>query len=142
MRISNVRASRPDWYDRNPAGVAESYLASAVVPHALTERWIYTIPTGKKAAIQILYLNLIKDSTATVGGLHTLDVAYTPSGGVELTIFYVAGILIAAGERQNAGVGATMVLLAGDLIRSRTQDLSIGGSNIYATMLQGLEIDA
>lgn len=142
MRIDNVRASRPDWYDRNPVARANSFASVGIAPHADVVRWTYTVPTGKKFNLQ-MFASLVQRATAAapVGTAYNI-LRYTPSGGA------VGGLIEAVNTSNTVGAGTSMaggsamIMLAGDVIDCDTADASTGGTQAYLGSMQGLEFDA
>jgi hypothetical protein len=142
MRVYAVTTARADWYDRNPIARANAYNATGIIPHAASTRWTYTVPAGKKFALQTAYASLMRDASATTLSYSRATVFYTPSGGSQVFIIATDNLDNTVGSIQSLSIGGTTTMLAGDAIRGETADLSTGGSMVYRINSQGLEFDA
>jgi len=140
MKFGFPGGPRLEWYDRNP--VAKHYASnpSSVAPHSATVRWIYTVPSGKKAFISILQAGVTRQTAAT-----TLGQAYA---AIYLTISAVSDVILAANLNDNT-VGAKNVLVAsggvlnaGDSIYGQTMDISTGGTCMYNVNYYTTEFNA
>jgi len=142
MRLQHVLVTRPDWFDRNPTAQSGGYVASSVAPHALTQRWTYTVATGKKAILQTAICIVQRDSVASVLGAQSSYMRYIPSGGSAVRPLYAYNTSNTLSAAQSNNIGATMALLAGDQIDGSTLDDSTGGTGFYLTSFQGIQFDA
>lgn len=142
MKIYPVTSARAGPIDRNPFQRTSVYEATGVAPHALTTRWTYTVPSGKKFTIGSAFTQMHTTVNQATAGNVQASIALTPSGGA-------VGGLIRAGMAYSATVvnPSTSVIgggnfLAGDALLGRTEDLGIGGTITYLVALQGTEFDA
>jgi hypothetical protein len=142
MRFTHALVSRPDWYDRNPVAIRNTFFSSAVAPHVDTQRWAYTVPAAKKAAIQNINTQTVRDVAATTAGQADAFIQYTPSGGAVATLLSTRFISVTVDTGKINSMGGNMTILTGDLLQGRTQDASTGGSVFYNEGFQGLEFDA
>jgi hypothetical protein len=134
--------TRVAWYDRAPLVRMLAYNA-IVAPHALTQRWAYTVPASRKFQIQIGQFS-IKNMTAAGGpiGQQTAQLDYLPSGGAQGSIVMSQLFSISTGDAIFQAVGTTAAILTGDQLFGYTSNLNGGGgtSDMLAT-IQGLEFD-
>ncbi len=142
MRLFAQLPARPDWYDRNPLVVSAYVETGAVAPHAATTRWTYTVPAGKKTALQIGSAWCGAVTLAAAVGDVSAFLQYTPSGGVAAGIVQPGFFGVAADLKDSMIAGATMVMLAGDSLLGRDYDTRTGGTCAFRTAFQGLEFDA
>lgn len=120
--------SQAQWFDRNPLSLAFAY-HSTVGPHALTERWIYTVPVGRKAIIGCSSCTVGPTVAPTTPGDISVDIRIDPLASAEATVLlahYNSSLLSV--PSFIAGGGITL-LNAGDIIRGTTEDLAVGGTN-------------
>lgn len=123
--------------DRNPATVVRSYAAGGVGPHAETNRWTYTVPAGRRAAVTFLEADVFRDSAATTLGVITVSVYYN----TELVLRSIVWNNT-VGARDFKLMTGLMVLNPGDTIRATTSDTSTGGSANYRISAMIVEFDA
>ena len=142
MNFFTVLASRPEYYDRNPTTIALSYNAAGVAPHANTTRVTYTVPSLRKAFVEMVYVTGIRDSAAGAASYMQVRSTITPSGGANQVILDGIAINNTVGNGSQCGPGAIGALLAGDLVSTTTLDASTGGSYIYSEGLKAIEYDA
>jgi len=135
-------SAKETWHDRNPVQRLQSYSVAAVAPHGLTERWTYTVPAGTKTALEIALLMVTRDAAATTVGLARATIFYTPSGGSEEALLDAALLTNTVGDQDRAILGASAVLLPGDLIRATTIDASTGGTINYVLTAKIVDFDA
>jgi hypothetical protein len=139
MRIVNTFSGRPNYYDRGPTQVGISYgPANAIAPHGSTQRATYTVPTGRKAMVEAINVNIFRDVVATTAGL-ALAQSTVPGGG-SLDALNVNGNVVGNGAQKLAGV--QMLLNAADNTKIFTQDASTGGSHAYSVTATIAEFDA
>jgi hypothetical protein len=142
MRIQNVRASRPDWYDRNPVMVGNIYGGDALAPHALTTRFTYTVPTGKKCYLEYGQLKVTRDGATATPVKAGCDFPIT--AGISTTpILGIASIISGTlGATDNQTLGAAIILVAAFAFTGSTFDTSTGGTCGYIVTFKGTEFDA
>jgi hypothetical protein len=135
------------WYDRNPLNIVKVY-ANTVGPHASTQRWSYTVPTGRKAMMEELFDEVFRASTASANGGPTCDIYYTPSGGSQsyLCESIISNVTAGAGPGTGAYdktiMGQGIILYAGDNVACYTLDAGSGGTVSYICSAKLTEFDA
>jgi len=124
--------ARPAWYDRNPQSKADLYLAT-VEGHALTKRLEYTVPSDKKALVEVLCIEGIR--TVAGAGVDWIGarIALRPAGGAT-TVFlaeHIHGNTV--GDKLKTSLGATMPLQEDDKISVYTLDNTGAASRVQWT---------
>jgi len=120
---------RPAWYDRNPESESDYWVGLDIGPHVLTDRIAYTVPSGKRAMIELLQLTVHRRAAATTAGyVRAIASTYTQIQGtreiVHASIFYSNTVDI----RDDKCFGLGFVLKTGEMISFRTGDGSTGGT--------------
>lgn len=132
MRLSNTQAvSRPTYYDRNPVKRQALYAADSVAPHALTVRFTYTAPAGKKAFVEVAKVLIIRETAATTAAPTTGQILLTPSGlsgGIAVTTYMQNNVV---GTIDRDALATQVELLPGDAISGQTADQSTAGGMGY-----------
>ena len=135
MRVANVFSGRPQAYDRNPLAISVDADLGLIGPHAITQRWSYTVPAARKF-----------QATSVFGRCQRATAATTP--GRALTTVLDAGTLFTAaiytnvaGDKDSAALGTGPFYAAGLLVRGYTSDASTGGTMDYTNSLRGVEFD-
>lgn len=142
MKTGQPIIGRPAWYDRNPASKADIWTGAGVAPHAATTRKTYTCPAGKKAMVEVLELSVIRETAATTVGTAQAYVTITPSGGSAIVCIAAWIRTNTVADRNDAFLGASMLLFPGDRIDLMTLDLSTGGTCAYFVCYKITEFDA
>lgn len=142
MRVGNVFNGRPPYYDRTPATRVNQDAQIASAPVGLTQRWTYTVPTGKKFAIGMLAL-LAERVTAGAPGVRieaTISIAPLGAGPVVAAraLLNTNGV----GDRVTIAPASGLVLVATDIISGNSMDTSTGGTYSAFTSASGTEFDA
>jgi len=141
-RVGFPGGPRLNWYDRNPACKVGVWSGSGVAPHAATQRLSYTVPSGKKAIIEVLECSVIRKTAATTAGVMQGYAVLTPYGGPPTT-FLVAWIETnTVDARSDRFLGGAVTLFAGDVLALKTLDLSTGGTGSYFQAYKGTEFSA
>src|SRR5688572_27707461 len=120
--ISNVGGARPTYVDRNPVNQSKVYNTAAVAPHGDTQRWVYTVPSGKKARINTVFTRWSRVTAGAPVGNVIAYIQQTPSGGSAGFVAVSEGAentVRAAKTNALAGVGE---FLAGDVLDGHTVD--------------------
>lgn len=141
-QVGNILVARPEWYDRAPRIEHLSYATQGIAPHADVVRFAYTVPAGKKFALQQMLCLTVRDAVAAPVGLATARLRGTPAtggGGGYLSSEFIGNVVGNGYAITNAGV---VVCLPGDLIEGMTSDASTGGTVFYRINLQGISFDA
>jgi len=134
--------ARKEWYDRNPAVRFLQYSADGAAPHTDTERWNYTIPTGKKAFAEASELEIVRATAASAAGLVMCRVNYRPSGGIPYRLLTLRMRTNGVGDARLIQLGHSVTLLAGDALYGYTADQSTGGTMDYTETVKITEFDA
>ena len=143
MRIvTSAAAGRPTFYDRNPAPKSNLYSAGAVVPHGSTTRWSYTVPAGKKAWVDALFLAVDRAAAAAPAGTIAANINYVPNGGATAVLGQALLINNTVGAMDKLSVTQFGYLGAGDVISATTVDTSTGGSADLTAGAKYTEYDA
>jgi len=69
MRTGVLGAQRPEPHDRNPVRQTLTYSGTGIAPHATTQRFSYTVPSGKKAIVLAAQANLQRATAATTAAI-------------------------------------------------------------------------
>jgi hypothetical protein len=140
MNILYPAGTKREWVDRNPLITTQYYTVVGLGPHTLTNRGQYTVPTGRRAFVDNIFLYLHRNNVAT-----TADVAY--AGAVTYDNFQIVDIARAAQNQNVRGVVTTynlniaLYLSAMQYVRMYTLDNSTGGSYDYYISLHIVEFD-
>jgi len=143
VRIGTPSAvARPAWHDRNPTTRADHYWGQNVAPHAVTTRLTYTCPAGKKAMVEVIMVRVRRASAATTLGTCGTYTMVTPSGGgtKEIVDAFINDNTVNA--RDQSAIGASLVMIAGDVLDLKTYDNSTGGTCDYFVCYKLTEFDA
>lgn len=130
------------WYDRNPRSSVKGYDAPTVAPHTVEVRWSYTVPKGKKAIIEGVYVKLIRRNVADPVGFASCHVDFLEKGGSANPPILKAMIVTNVAGDMDKDVLEGITMYEGDKISGVTQDLSTGGSIAYMTGCKITEFDA
>lgn len=137
MKVGFPGGPRLEWYDRNPQLRRNRYCGSSVAPHSVTERWAYTVPTGKKALIMHLFVSLVRVTAPTTA---MGSAAYTLIGDEHHAYLMLYGNTVNDG--RTGMIGTSELLAAGETINAKTFDSNTGGTISYAIVCDLNEFDA
>lgn len=135
--IGVTLVARAAYYDRNPTVFSKQLGISAAAPHAITTRWSYTAPTGRKALLGGGVAQVNRATAATTVGVLLAQVADTS-----------ANVLQAFFNDNTVGHSIVSIgligglVLAGQTITGADEDLSTGGTGDFSTSVNILEFDA
>jgi len=127
---------RAEWYDRNPSLQTSGWGMDAS-PHTLTDRFAYTVPTGKKAIVSLLSATIQRRTAATTLGLAQARI--TMRGTTAISALLQNNTV---GEGRLIGVGTSALLSAGDQVVGSTSDDSTGGTVAYLLVAHLTAFDA
>ena len=130
------------WYDRNPKSVFKRYVATDVAPHALTERWSYTVPKGRKAFVEYLAASAVRITAAGPQGLVTACIDLGIPGPTALSLMAAQVMTNNVGDKDRVNIGQSLTLEAGDVLKASSTDLSTGGTMAYRLVAKITEFDA
>lgn len=143
-RLTSPTTSRPFYYDRNPINTVREFNARAVLPHAETERWTYTVPADKKAFLENGVADTILASAASSGGLRLCAITMDTDQNAALIV--VTGEILPeqntiADRDKNVFTGA-MMAVAGEIIAGISVDVATDGTVNYRCVSKITEYDA
>ena len=133
------------WFDRNPKVIFLSYTMTGISPHSTTQRWVYIVPKGRKAFLEYAIAKIQRHTAATEGeaGYAQSQIKYQPNGQDDNhLIFANLESNNKVDDKDEVYVGHALVMLAGDILRGRTLDLSTLGSCNYHVVAKLTEFDA
>ena len=136
MKLGSLSAARPQYYDRNAASVSGNYGAT-VGPHAVTTRFTYTVPTGKKCLIEAAYSSIIRASAAGTLGVIAL---YAGTNTVRAMNLYVYNNTVNTYYSDKAVTQLTVY--GGASYYAVSADTSTGGTSEIIIQFNGTEFDA
>jgi len=139
--INPVASPRAEWYDRNPADASQDYYGS-LSPHVVTTRWSYTVPSGKKAWVQIATIFCMRRTAATTMGEVYVFLVIVPSGGSLKRLMIACFVDNTVWVKDKAYGGVGILLRAGDAVNANTADSSTGGTVDYYCGAKITEFDA
>jgi len=142
VRVSATFLARPEWYDRNPITKIFNYNGANVAPHAITQRFTYTVPAGKKAIIEAALVYFYKRTVQTTLGLVGAYIDVNLGGAGAQVLLSQEMYTNNVGDKDHTELGTTMLLSAGDIIRGFTFDLGTGGGVTYILAVMVTEYDA
>lgn len=138
-----IGPTQPTDPNANPLTVSRGFRVGTVAPHALTERWNYTVPLRRRAQLQ----------SANVLALR--KVAAAPEGHVQVSVQVkrngdLSGFILVAAEIRSNTIGNYAIqnhtgpfeLFEGDTILLTTVDDSVGGSTELGGTVLLIEYDA
>jgi len=128
----STRARLQPWYQTNFTVSNQQYQAGSVAPHAVTQRFAYTVPANRIAIVMQSY-NLIMRQTVptTAGEVAATLVIEDPAGTLVNRFTDVREISATVGIPRYTAVGQGAIATAGQLITGHTADASTGGTYRY-----------
>ena len=142
MRVGFPGGPRLAWYDRNPASKANHY-GQTLAPHTPVTRLSYTVPSGKKAMVEVLQTGVKRITVATTPESPTCYWTLTPNGGAKKWILGARiDMLNIVGDSDDRGIGTTLPLFAGDALDGDTGDTSTEGTVFFFLAYKLTEFDA
>ncbi len=142
MNVGHLQASRPQYYDRNPAPASTPYGGANLAPHGLTERLSITVAAGKKAWFDVAYLQIVRTAVSAGNNSVNCYVAYRPNGGTEGTVAQAYSTTNVQWEGTDAQLTGLGLMAAGDRLRGMTADGSPGGTVSYTITVKYTTFDA
>jgi len=123
----STKARLQPWYQTNFTTDNKRYGSGSVAPHALTNRWTYTVPADRIARIMGSYCMLMRDSAPTsasyaVSAILVASAVYLP---------YLVEITSATYVPRLMGYSESAIVRAGETIVGQTADVSVGGTYSY-----------
>ena len=132
FQLSDTQAvssfARTNWYDRNPLTVVKTFGTplGGIAPHAVTERWVYTVPTGRKAYVESASVISMRDAAAAPAGAVTDYIVYNTAPSTQLALIQYLNNTV--GHSMSMGIGQSVTMLEGDTLKGYTTDASTGGT--------------
>lgn len=124
MKIGFPGGSRPEPWDRNPSNQSQFYRATGLAVGGPTQRWAYTVPTGRKALVASICIRS-RRRTVSSGPATIFDYAEI-NGAITVATDIVSNVVEAADERNQSG---PLYLTAGTVIKGFTGDTSVDGTH-------------
>ena len=132
MRIGQINQGRPQPYDRNPVNRATNAFITAA-PHGLTQRWIYTCPSLKKAFINNAFVAMMRRTVAAPASIITVEFDITFLDATGLVLVHLRSEDNTLSKQDRFGLGTVAPMVAGESASSFTADASTGGTVEYQT---------
>lgn len=129
------------WYDRNPLTILKRF-TDVVSPHSLTERWIYSVPEGKKAFLQYVFLYGLRGDAATTSKAVLSQIYYQPNDGSEQIFIRMGKEYFEVKEYETTYLTQCGLYGAGDVFKAKTWDPSVGGQMYLVLIAKFTEFDA
>jgi len=142
VRVGFPGGPRLEWYDRNPYHRFQSFQNNNTAPHAITDRWSYTVPAGKKAFVEAGQTYARRVTAAAPVGLVQVTISIQPSGAGVAILLVSQIITNNVGDGDHAEIGSGPVLYPGDLIKGTTYDGSTAGTINLNVTSEITEFDA
>jgi hypothetical protein len=140
--FSTMHVARPAWYDRNPSDTVKNSIMWGQSPHSFTTRWTYTVPTARKAMVEVAIIKFCRVTAATTAGELVIGIYITPSGGSLTNLIYSSSILNIVGDKDVIDTGQSVLLLTGDALSAGDSDASTGGTADFYQAAKVTEFDA
>lgn len=141
MRISSYAVARPTYYDRAPATKGQIY-DQTVAPHANTIRWTYTVGAGIKAYVETAFVQMTRVTAATTAANINVYISVGLSDSSQPLVAFVNGVQATVGIQSINLTSGTALLLAGDSMKSVTNDASTGGTVYFTASAKYTEFTA
>ncbi|SRR5712691_3575954 len=142
MRIYTTPRTTANYYDRAPLHKSASGGTFNTAPHAQTTRWSYTVPAGRKFALEAWQLNEYRMAAAAPIGQWIVTIEVSPLGAGFVNIQQIETEKNAVGDQVIQNLAGTIYLLASDVLRGTDSDLSTGGTTTQNSIFRGTEFDA
>ena len=142
MRVSSYAVARPAAFDRNPVQTVKSYASFSLAPAALTSRWSYTVPAGKRAVMTSGNIFVQRNTVATSVGQNQYEIYVAPVGvgATAFMQFYDSDNTL--NRSLTLVISQGPLLNATDVVAAQTRDTSTGGSNNVSISATFTEFDA
>ncbi len=142
MKVIQTFSARPDWYDRNPSSALWEVELVGIAPHSETVRGTYTVPSGKLAVVDIVYLEIMRTDVPDAVGRAALRLLYSDDGATWRTIAKAdlkTAEMFGIDKVHLTGLG---IFMPGDSFRITTFDGSTGGECYYNAVVKIFTFDA
>jgi len=138
--VPRDRVRGTNWYDRNPETTMAEYSDTAA-PHAETERLSVTCPADRKFLVELLYAEVTRLTAGVAAGFCASRFKLTPKGETEKELLTVQFLDNNVGYTKNFGIGQSITMFQGDVLKGYTLDLSTGGTVNYQLSVKLTEFD-
>lgn len=142
MKVGNLLASRPNWYDRNPSAFGFNSVRQAVAPAAPTQRFNYTVPANKKAIVEAGVASICRLTAAGVVGNVGADLTYAFNTGGTAYMPIAWAVNNSLGIMTRADMSLQTLMLAAETITGNDRDESTGGTCTIIISLKLTQYDA
>ena len=140
MKLGSLASARSAYYDRNATSVFQSYLAT-VGPHAGTQRWSYTVASGKKLQLEIAGTRIYRITAAAPVSWTQADISIVSGATTAiLSEKYVFDNSLTVVYDDIRAMAVTVY--ASESIAANTIDVGTGGSVQYWLSAKGTLYDA
>ncbi len=145
MRLGSLASARPQYYDRNAIGIANSN-SQNITGNTTTVFTMYTVPAGKKFILSLLAMEFFNNAVMTGAGAYVSgywQVTFASPVSTS-TIAFARFAKTAVGDEQWHGVSPAMALNAGDILKFTAQGTPlITAANVSVLgSIGGTEFDA
>lgn len=140
MRISSYAVARPAYYDRNAASVTAEYVGT-VGPHAGTNRFTYTVASGKKLITEFAYSSMYRATVAAPVGQYSA-IVFAQVGANTPRFAYIDSVKNTVDATQQTTTAGAITIYAGESLNGYTSDASTGGTVSYILQAKGTLFDA
>ena len=130
---------RPEYYDRAPLPQLLNFSAFALGPHAATVRASYTVPSGKRAYIELARSFIRRNTAATAVSEVRGTINLNSTDALTNTLVHTEFLDNATTARHDQVVGVSGLLVAADVVRILTQDAGTGGTCSYYLTAKAVE---
>jgi hypothetical protein len=140
MKLGSLAGARAQYYDRNAASVLNVHSASAS-PHVTTQRWSYTVASGKKLLIENLSQRVRRLTAATSAQTYGTEVGIAVGAvgyALSQTRAYVGTVFLDTIQLDQMA----LTLYATENIAGHTYDDSTGGTVHFQVAMKGTLYDA
>lgn len=140
MNIQYPAGVKREWFDRNGLVVHQYYIGSSVAPHAQSNRFTYSVPSGRLCMVMGATLNLWRRTAATTPDLWGAGLRLEHSGNY----YYFCELM---GNDNNLWVvknqifSCQVICYPNDILRGWTFDQSTGGTVDYELAIFAQEFD-
>jgi len=140
MRVSSYAVARPAYYDRNSASNTQEYVAT-VAPHAGTNRFSYTVASGKKMQLEFALAAMYRATAAAAVGQYSA-IVFVQVGTNTPRIAYIDSVKNTVDKTEQTTSLGSVTIYAGESLSGYTSDGSTGGTVQYVIQAKATLYDA
>jgi len=126
----------------NPLTVQRLSALSAIAPHALTERWRYTVPPRRRAVLQNALAHVNRVIAAAPVATFNASIIIRRANGDTVPLTSTPSFDNTVGYTKSGHTPGPLELFEGDAIFHTTHDDSTGGAVTYAGSFTAIEYDS